>query len=52
VGVTDKKRKTGKWIWHMCEGKADLHKNVIDGKKAGAFTVYTGDTEPTAFLHC
>jgi len=24
---------TGKWIWLTCEGKADLHKNVIYGKK-------------------
>lgn len=51
MGITDKKHKTAKWIWPMCEGKIDLHKNVIDGKKAGAFNVYTGDTEPAAFLH-
>lgn len=36
---------------YVYEGKTDLHKNVIDGKKAGAFIVYTGDIEPAAFLH-
>lgn len=37
---------TDKWIWHMCEGKSDFHKNVIDGKKINAFTAYTGDASP------